>query len=64
MTPVLTTFCKVYDGESIVDLNRDIIESFDGRFNPAVFKIPTDEYGFMTGKFVVSISWMENIDEE
>ena len=37
---------KAYDGESIVDLYRDISEMLDERMNPVAGKIPTDEHGF------------------
>ncbi len=52
-------FNKKYDGESIVDLIRDIDECFDQRFNPIVTSIPEmeDSPGFMAGKFTVSVTW-------
>lgn len=60
----LNIFEKEYDGESIVDLSRDISECFDERFNEAVKKIPEmkDSPGFWAGKFVVSVTWKP--DEE
>lgn len=53
-------FSKKYDGESIVDLSRDISECFDERFNPAVKEIPEMEDcpGFWDGEFVVSVKWV------
>ena len=34
-------FEKQYDGDSIVDVSRDVTEAFDVRFNPTVESIPT-----------------------
>lgn len=52
-------FCKDYDGESLVDLSRDITEAFDERFNPAFAGIPEMEEspGFCSGTFKVTIEW-------
>lgn len=50
---------KEYDGESIVDMSRDIYEAFDDRFNPVISEVPTDMYGFQTGTFKVTITWSE-----
>lgn len=51
---------KIYDGESIVDLGRDVSEVFDHRFTPKFGKIPQDEYGIHTGSFRVTIVWQED----
>lgn len=58
-------FTKDYDGESIVDLSRDISECFDSRFNPVVGEIPEMEStpGFWSGKFTVSITWVPDEQE-
>lgn len=50
---------KSYDGESIVDMSRDVHECLDERFNPVVKEIPEmDETpGFWSGAFKVSIVW-------
>lgn len=53
-------FNKEYDGESIVDLDRDISEVLDSRFNPVVDIIPKDEHGFHKGSFVVTVQWEDN----
>jgi hypothetical protein len=50
-------FEKEYDGESIYDVQRDIVEAFDSKFNPLVIDIPQDEYGFQKGTFKVKIEW-------
>lgn len=53
-------FKKEYDGESIVDLSRDISESLDEDFNPTVKDIPEmkGSPGFWSGKFVVEVKWV------
>ena len=53
----MTIFEKEYDGESIYDVQRDVIEAFDARFNPMVKDIPQDEYGFQLGTFTIRIEW-------
>lgn len=50
-------FQKEYDGESICDIQRDVHEAFDSRFNPLVAQIPQDEFGFQQGTFTVTITW-------
>lgn len=49
-------FEKKYDGESIYDAQRDIIEAFDERFNPLAKNIPQDEYGIQLGTFTITIT--------
>lgn len=56
----MKTFEKLYDGESIYDVQRDVIESFDAKFNPIVKDIPQDEHGFQLGTFRVTIEWINN----
>ncbi len=51
-------FDNTYDGESIVDLSRDIHEAFDSDFNMLVAEVPVDEYGFMKGEFKVTVTWI------
>jgi hypothetical protein len=51
-------FEKDYDGESLYDVQRDIIECFDQRFNPSVKDIPQDEYGFQIGTFKITVEWI------
>jgi hypothetical protein len=50
-------FEKDYDGESIYDLQRDVMEAFDKRFNSLAEGIPQDEHGFQEGTFKVMIEW-------
>lgn len=46
-------FCKEYDGESIVDLDRDIFEALEES------DIPQDKHGFHEGTFTVKIEWTD-----
>lgn len=55
-------FEKEYDGESIVDMFRDVSESVDSEYNPIVGTIPTDEHGFQKGSFKVTIEWVNNVE--
>lgn len=55
----MIVFKKTYDGESIYDLERDIAESIDERFNDLMSDLPQDEDGFTKGKFKVTIEWEE-----
>ncbi|WP_244832367.1 hypothetical protein [Caballeronia sp. TF1N1] len=48
---------KSYDGETIVDMFRDVSEAIDGSYNPAALAIPQDEHGFAKGTFKVTILW-------
>lgn len=51
-------FHKEYDAESLCDVERDVIESFDERFNAAMIPVPQDpETGFCEGTFIVTIEW-------
>ena len=52
-------FTKSYDGESIVDIYRDVSECIDERFNPIVSRIPEMPGfpGFADGKFTVTVTW-------
>ena len=52
------TFFKEYDGESIIDITRDINEQWD---SGAYADVP-DEHGIMEGKFRVSIVWCSEDD--
>ena len=53
----MIVFEKTYDGESIVDLSRDINECLDEEFNLTISVIPQDEYGIHQGKFTVTVKW-------
>lgn len=56
---MIDVFKKEYDGESIVDLGRDISEALVEEFNPVIDLIPVDAYGFPEGIFTVTIIWSE-----
>ncbi|WEM33208.1 hypothetical protein EJP02_147 [Escherichia phage EJP2] len=58
-----TIFSKEYDGEDLYDLNRDISEALDERFNTLVGSIPTDENGIQEGKFIVTVKWTAHEDD-
>jgi hypothetical protein len=49
-------FEKVYDGESICDIDRDVSEAFDQRYNPVLKDIPDGPY-FPNGTFTILITW-------
>lgn len=49
---------KTYDGESIVDIQRDVHEMFNEEFDPRIETIPRDQYGFMKGSFKVTVEWI------
>ena len=57
---MLTVFNKIYDGESIVDLSRDIDECLDSCYNAVVQQIPQDEHGFHRGAFRVTVEWQDD----
>jgi len=50
-------FDKVYDGESIYDVGRDVAEAFCEDFNTITKQIPKNECGFQQGTFRVSVVW-------
>jgi hypothetical protein len=50
-------FKKDYDGESLYDLERDLIECFDERYNEDVKNIPFNEDGLLEGMFTVTVKW-------
>lgn len=52
-------FSQVYDGETIADVQRDVMEAFDPQYNPTGKDIPVDEYGFHKGRFTVTIEWSD-----
>lgn len=54
-----TIFSKEYDYESTYDLSENVEEAFDPEYNPKIKSIPTDEHGYLLGKFTVTITWEE-----
>lgn len=53
-------FSKTYDGESLIDLARDVDEAFDGQINSIIYSVPVDEYGIHKGSFKVTIEWEDD----
>ena len=49
-------FDKQYDGESIVDMDRDVNEFFSDSLIDD-FSIPQDDNGIMGGSFRVIVEW-------
>ena len=69
ITPVeneIVLYQAEYDGESIVDMERDLSESLDGDFNPNVHLIPKmeDHPDFWAGRFVVNLTWLPDEEDE
>ena len=52
------TFFKEYDGESIVDIERDLSEQWE----KDIYEEILDEHGIMKGTFRVSIVWCSEDD--
>jgi hypothetical protein len=57
MNTRLKIFQKVYDGESIYDLDRDVTEALQTHYNPVMKSIPKDGDGFPKGNFTVTVAW-------
>ena len=57
---MIKLFEKTYTGEFIYDISNDVLEAFKPEYNAAIVAIPTDEYGFNTGEFKVTIEWIDN----
>jgi len=55
----MVIFKQEYDGESIYDVDRDVSEAFDSKFNPIVGTIPTDEHYIQKGTFTILITWSD-----
>lgn len=43
---------KIYDGETIIDVNEDITDAVNDS------SLPIDEYGFVDGEFVVTVKFI------
>lgn len=54
---------KEYDAESLYDLGRDVHESFEFPEDEQFKNLKADEHGFLPGKFVVSINYIEGDNE-
>jgi len=53
---------KDYDGESLADVSRDVMESFNPLFNDKIKGIPKGSYGFIKGTFKVQIIWEDDCE--
>jgi hypothetical protein len=60
----VTLLDKVYDGESMYDVCRDVSEAFVEDFTPALGTLPKDEYGFIQGSFRVHIVWTPDAEAD
>jgi hypothetical protein len=50
-------FKQEYGGDSLSDLERDLLEMFDRDYNPLADEIPVDEYGIPLGVIEVTVVW-------
>jgi hypothetical protein len=48
---------KIYDGESIVDSERDILEAINNA------EIPVNDYNLPLGEFKIIVEWCESFEE-
>ncbi len=48
---------KIYDGESIVDSERDILEAINNA------EIPVNDYNLPLGEFKITVEWCESFAE-
>jgi len=53
-------FRKDYSAEELCDVERDVIEAFDPRFNDIINDLPMNKDGFIEGNFTVTIQWKED----
>jgi hypothetical protein len=51
-----------YTKESLADVERDVREAFDLRFNEVLELLPVDGDGFLEGVFTVTINWEGKLD--
>lgn len=55
-------FEQYYTKESLADIDSDVHEAFDLRFNEVLELLPVDADGFMEGMFTVTINWEGELD--
>ena len=53
----VTLLERDYDGEGIVDIERDIIEALDTNYNQQAHRIALDEWNIPKGTFKLSLKW-------
>lgn len=56
-------FQNSYSSEALSDVERDIMESLDPRFNDVMKDIPQDQYGLHSGEFEITIKWKPTDDD-
>ena len=49
---MVTLLSKIYDGETIIDVDEDITDAVNSS------SLPVDEYGFVDGEFVVTVKFI------
>lgn len=62
MKKKVTQWKKDYNFDSLYDMQGDIIESFDKRFNPDAAEPKTDKNGGFQGVYRVTIEYIEASD--
>ena len=58
----MIVFDQEYCDETLNDVERDVIEAFDPKFNPCMPELEKDEYGFSDARYRITIELIE--DEE
>ena len=56
---------KDYDGQQVYNLDDDVSMAFNPMANPSLTTIPVNEWGYLAGKFRLTIEWFgpEEIEE-
>lgn len=57
-------FVRIYDGEGLFDIERDIWEALQEEYNSNMVDIPKDFHNFHRGNFTVSITWSPDETDE
>lgn len=57
---MVTLFEKEYDGSSLCDIQRDVYEMLDERFNPNAKHLIKDEYGNIEGRVIITVDYMKD----
>ena len=48
---------KDYDGQQVYSLDDDVSMAFNPMANPGLVTIPVNEWGYLAGKFKLTIEW-------
>ena len=56
---------KDYDGQQVYNLDDDVSMAFNPMSNPGLTTIPINEWGYLAGKFKLTIEWFgpEELEE-